>query len=253
MNLTRRQVLTAGGLLLGGSLLRVQAQGPLYCPILMYHHVGYAPENADAVLRDLVVSPELFSEHLATMQTEGYVSVTMAELFEALAGRMLLPEKPVILTFDDGYSNMYEHALPRLLEKGMKGLFYLISGRMDQPSYLTWGQAAELKAAGMEIGNHTKSHPDLGKLGYSEQLAEIEEAAAAIGATLGERPKFFCYPLGHYNNDTKRIVEETGHLTATTISDGTLQYASSKFELRRVRIRNTTNTASLRWLLDRRV
>jgi peptidoglycan/xylan/chitin deacetylase (PgdA/CDA1 family) len=103
----------------------------------------------------------------------------------------------------------------------------------------------------MEIGNHSTSHPDMSKLDYAAQLNEAEHAAAAIAAQLGARPGFFCYPLGKYNEDSLRVVRETGHLAAVTTADGTLKYTPHRYEMPRVRIRNTTGVTSLAWLLDR--
>jgi peptidoglycan/xylan/chitin deacetylase (PgdA/CDA1 family) len=103
----------------------------------------------------------------------------------------------------------------------------------------------------MEIGNHSSSHPNLSSLGYDAQFDEIEGAAAAIGEVMGARPQFFCYPLGRYNRTTIQILKETGHLTATTTSDGTLKYSTDPFIMSRLRIRNTTAVSTLDWLVNR--
>lgn len=254
MRLTRRQFMTLtvgalGGWLVGGKGIAQAASA--YCPILMYHYISYPPEGANAVLTDLTVTPELFSEHLAFLQETGFTSITLAELWAGLAEGAALPEKPIVITFDDGYDNAYDAALGRLLERGMVGTFFLVSSFMEQPGYLTWGQAAEMKNAGMEIGNHSATHPNLTSMGYDGQFAEIDGAAAAIAAALGERPKFFCYPLGKYNATTLRVLKDTGHLAAVTTSDGTLQHSVNPFRMSRVRVRHTTSVSSLEWLVNR--
>jgi peptidoglycan/xylan/chitin deacetylase (PgdA/CDA1 family) len=141
--------------------------------------------------------------------------------------------------------------MPRLAERGMTGLFYIVKNFMDQPGYMSWGHAVEMRNAGMEIGNHSSSHPNLSSLGYDAQFDEIEGAAAAIGEVMGARPQFFCYPLGRYNRTTIQILKETGHLTATTTSDGTLKYSTDPFIMSRLRIRNTTAVSTLDWLVNR--
>ena len=257
--ITRRRflVLSAGftaGILPGQHLLAQSGTyRQIYCPILMYHYISYAPENADSVLRDLTVTPELFSQHVAFLQENGFTSITMAQLWAGLTDGVELPEKPVIFSFDDGYADAYAHATPRLLERGMVGTFFLISNNMDQPGYLTWGQAVEMRNAGMEIGNHSASHPNLSALGYDEQFAEIDGAAQRIGEVLGARPQFFCYPLGRYNGQTVRALKESGHIAAVTTSDGTLKWTADPFRMSRIRVRNTTEVASLDWLVNRYV
>jgi peptidoglycan/xylan/chitin deacetylase (PgdA/CDA1 family) len=255
--LSRRQFLAAAatgslGLLANSQTLAASLTfRRINCPILMYHYISYAPEDADNVLRDLTVTPELFSEHLAFLQENGFTSVTMAQLWAALSEGAELPEKPIIFTFDDGYIDAYQHAMPRLLERGMTGLFYIVKNFMDQPGYLSWGQVVEMRNAGMEIGNHTSSHPNLSSLDYNAQFDEIDGAAAAIGEVLGARPPFFCYPLGRYNASTIQVLKDTGHITATTTSDGTLKYSTDPFRMSRLRIRNTTTVSTLGWLVNR--
>src|SRR5262249_15638147 len=124
---------------------------------------------------------------------------------------------------------------------------------MDQPGYLTWGQAGEMRNVGMEIGNHSATHPNLAGRNREFLMNEIETAAAAINSALGFRPTAFCYPLGRYDNNTVAVVRETGHTPATTPADGRLQYTANPLRMRRVRIRNTTNVGSLEWLLNRRI
>jgi peptidoglycan/xylan/chitin deacetylase (PgdA/CDA1 family) len=225
----------------------------LYCPILMYHYVDYAPPNADAVRQDLTVAPELFAEHLNFLQSSGYTTHTMEHLWQAVNRGEKLPPKPVILSFDDGYDDAYQYAFPLLAERGMVGIFFIVKNLIGQAGYLTWTQALEMQTAGMEIGNHSTSHPDMSMLDYASQVAEAEQAAVAIQENLGKRPKFFCYPLGKYNLDTIRAVRETGHLAAVTTADGTLKYTRDRFMMPRVRVRNSTGASSLAWLLDRRV
>ena len=82
-------------------------------------------------------------------------------------------------------------------------------------------------------------------------LTEIESTAVAMEQVFGERPRFFCYPLGRFNETTIQLLKESGHLTATTISDGTMKYSSDPLRMSRLRIRNTTAVSTLAWLVNR--
>lgn len=252
MTITRRQflTLTAASSL---SLLAPQAASArtLHCPILMYHYIAHPPEGADAVLTDLTVPPDLFDQHLDFLLNAGFTTITMRQLWAGLSEGAELPEKPVILTFDDGYDNAYGDATPRLLARNMVGTFFIVRDFMGQPGYLSWGMAAEMKNVGMELGNHSSTHPNLTSLNYNGQYEEIEGCAAAMGDVLGERPAFFCYPLGRYNATTIQVLRDTGHLAAVTTSDGTLKHSTDPFRMSRARVRHTTQVGALEWLLNR--
>lgn len=258
IDISRRQFLAASamagaGLAASRASAALAASPWLYSPILMYHHVGYLPPNPDATRVSLTVPPELFAAHLDALVAGGYSVVSMAALWAGLASGAPLPPKPVVLTFDDGYDDAYQYAYPALAARGMTGLFHVITGQVEQFGYLTWTQVAEMRAAGMEIGSHTVHHPDLWWLSTADRWAEIEGAALAIAAVLGERPKFLSYPIGHYNTYIADIVRQTGHLAATITHFGTLHSASYPYWLSRVRVEPVTTVQDLLGMLDMRV
>ncbi|NWF68994.1 MAG: polysaccharide deacetylase family protein [Chloroflexi bacterium] len=257
MNITRRKFLlgAASGLFLHTlGAARAQAQiDNLLCPILMYHYVSTPPADADATLRDLAVTLENFAAHLDTLLNAGFSTITMDELWRGLRGEFGLPARPLVITFDDGYWDAYAHAGPLLAARGMRGTFYIVGSYMEQPGYLTWGQAAELRASGMEIGNHSHTHRDLSRLTADEQRADIEQSTAAIEAALGFRPNTFCYPFGRQNRLTRLILQDNGYHTAVTTRDATIVYRSNPRRIGRVRVRGTTTPADLEWLVSRRV
>lgn len=241
------------GLLAGRPKHLPAASARLCCPILMYHYVSEVPAGADALRRDLTVTPARFAEHLDYLAGGGFTAVTLAYLASALRGEVALPAKPIVLTFDDGYDDAFANAYPALAERGMTGVFFVVSGFMEQAGYLSWAQAAEMKQSGMEIGSHSATHLNLTNLGHDALMAEIDGAAVAIEEALGERPASFCYPLGRYNTDVVNAVRETGHLAAVTTADGTLHSAASLYRLRRVRVRGRTSANGLAWLVNRQV
>ncbi len=254
-NLSRRAFLGLAASFIAAKSVFAQSKTyrRLYCPILMYHYIDYPPEDADAVRLDLTVTPELFSEHLLHLKTTGFTSITLYQLWEALERGKKLPPKPIIITFDDGYDDAYQHAFPRLQEQGMVGTFFIVGNFMGQPNYLTWEQAAEMKTAGMEMESHSLTHPDLSKMERRDQFNEASITADLMKQHLGERPRFFCYPLGRYNQTTIEVVRETGHLAALTTTDGTLHFNGDSYRLRRVRVRNSTNPTALEWLANRQI
>lgn len=231
----------------------IEARPNINCPVLMYHYISEAPEDSPRSLVDLTVPPEDFAAHLDVLQADGFTTVSMEQVYLAWYGEASLPEKPIVISFDDGYWDAYAHATRLLLERGMRGTFYLITSLMDQAGYLTWGQAAEMRAAGMEIGNHSLTHPDLSRLSANEQRIELEQSTAAIESILGFRPTAFCYPFGRQNLNTRLILSELGYHSGVTTRDGTILYRSNPYRLSRVRVRYGTTPSELLWFANRRV
>lgn len=251
----RGAALTTAGLIVADTnftLARIP-QRSVKCPILMYHYISPLPEDADTYRRDLTVEPDRFESHCAFLQENGYTTISMEKLYQALFEKAELPEKPVVLTFDDGYADAAAFAFPILQKYRLVGTFFIVQNFMETPGYLSWGQAKAMLDAGMEIENHSATHPNLRVVRGKALLAETGGAADVIGEVLGKRARFFCYPLGRFNNETIRALRATGHLMAMTTQDGTVHFNSNPFRLKRVRIRNTTGINGLAWLLDRAV
>ncbi|MGD2207243.1 MAG: polysaccharide deacetylase family protein, partial [Anaerolineae bacterium] len=132
-------------------------------PILMYHYISDPPPGANAYRRDLSVSPEAFDAQLRYLKREGYQTITLNDLALHLTVGKPLPPKPIILTFDDGYTDAYVYAFPLLRRHGFVGTFFLISGPMDanSPEHLSWAEVEEMHAAGMKFEPHSYDHPDM--------------------------------------------------------------------------------------------
>jgi hypothetical protein len=133
-------------------------------PILMYHHVGLLPENPDALRQDLTVSPEDFAKQVAWFKQQGYTSVSLADVNEAVLVGKALPKKPIVFTFDDGYADVFEYAVPVLKSAGYTGSFAIITElpgvTENGNSYASWDKINEAKRDGMELVCHTVNHFD---------------------------------------------------------------------------------------------
>ena len=221
-------------------------------PILMYHYVSVPPPGSDVYRRDLSVSPDLFRSHLQALADGGYTPISMYDLVGHLNQGTPLPEKPVILTFDDGYRDNYENAFPLLQEFGMTGMFFVVSDYMDEgnPLYLSWDMAREMKAAGMFIESHGRNHASLRNRNDDYLVWQALGSAETIEHELGVRPRFITYPFGHYDRNTIRIFESAGFWGGVTINAGATHSTDNLFQLRRVRVRGTTSAGELVRLLE---
>jgi len=208
-------------------------------PILMYHHIAVPGPNADAIRCDLSVSPAAFEAQMAYLASHGYRTVSLLDLFEHLQSGQALPARPIILTFDDGYDDNYTYAYPILRRYGLQGTFFIITGLVGRPGYLTWEQAREMRRGGMSLESHTCTHLDLTRSTPGHVDEEVKDSKAALERELGGPVLFFSYPSGKYNAAVIAALEANGYLGAVTTRHGTTQEASALYELCRVRIRGS--------------
>jgi peptidoglycan/xylan/chitin deacetylase (PgdA/CDA1 family) len=216
-----------------------------YVPILMYHYIREVDEAADPLGFRLSVRPDRFARQMAWLKRNGYSSITMAELAKCLRGEQACPRRPVALTFDDGYSDAATAALPILRRYGFTATFYIVTGLVDQPGYLTRQQVGELHAAGMEIGSHTLSHADLTGLPIEQARREIYWSKLILQEWLGSDVVSFSYPAGQYNAELAAIVHEVGYSNAVSTLPG--KRPRELYELPRRRVLGGETVAGFRW------
>ncbi len=228
-----------------GTLRRIRV------PILMYHYVGELPSDADEFRVNLTVSTDLFRAHLQYLADGGYTTISFADLEAALRDGVPLPEKPVILTFDDGHIDHYTNVFPALRDFGQTGTFFLISGRIDalDSAYISWDQAREMAEAGMSMEAHTKYHPDLRERTNDFLTYEVVGSIESIAAHTGQRPRFFAFPGGRYDDAALALLDTTNIQRAVTTEFGSLHTTDNTLLLPRLRVSNDTSVSGLAYLL----
>ncbi len=212
-------------------------------PILMYHHVGEPPPGADAMRRDLTVLASQFEAQLAYLSEEGYQAIHLSDLIMHLQMGLRLPPKPIVITFDDGYHDVFNNAYPLLEEYGFVATFFIITQLADEgrEGYLSWAEIKALHAAGMEIGSHTYTHPDLRGQPYEYIVWQVLGSKEAIEARTKEPVRVFSYPSGKYDQQVVEVLKSTGYWGAVTVSQGAHQSSDRTFELQRIRVRGSYN------------
>jgi peptidoglycan/xylan/chitin deacetylase (PgdA/CDA1 family) len=211
----------------------------LHVPILMYHYISVPPADADIYRKDLSIAPEIFEEQMDWLEDSGYEPVTLYDLMIALnSGRKHLPEKPIILTFDDGYVDNYENAFPVLREHDFVGTFFILTDVTDRsdPGYMTWEMLTEMSRAGMDIEVHGREHFDMSDRDYDWLLFHLLGPAQTIEANLGYPPRFLAYPSGSYDAAVIEVAREVGYWGAVTTYHGAQQDKDTPFEMQRIRI-----------------
>lgn len=210
-------------------------------PILMYHYISVPPPDADVYRLDLSVTPSNLDAQMRYLANEGYHPIRLSDLTDYLLNGTPLPLKPIVLTFDDGYADNYENALPILKKYKFTATFFIITQFADEkrPGYMTWDQVEDLAINGMEIGSHTLNHIDLKGKPLSVQNTEIAGSKAMIEARIGTPVQSFCYPAGKYDLRTIEVLRSTGYLGATTEIAGAQQSSNDPYQLRRIRVRGS--------------
>lgn len=215
-------------------------------PILMYHHISDLPPDADALRKSLTVSQERFNEQMKFLSEQGYTTIHLADLVNHLQTGAPLPEKPIILTFDDGYDDNYTNVFPTLKDFGFEGTFFIIGAPTDygSPGYMRWEQVLELYENGMEIGAHSLTHRyNLGQFRPSIQDNEIIQDHQMMVDHLPNWTPLFSYPSGSYNAYTLSLLQKLGYIAAVTTKQGAAQSSEMPLELRRIRIRGEWSMA----------
>ena len=181
----------------------------------------------------------------------GYTPISLYQLDDALLTGTPLPDKPVVLTFDDGYIDHYAHRFPVLRQYGFTATFFIITGTADahDPEHLSWEQIREMSDAGMDMESHTKTHPDLRGRGYDFLVYELLGSAESLEAYTGKVSHMFAYPVGHYDDAVLAVLNTLPVWRAVTTEPGVLQTTDNRLELPRQRIHNLTGVAGLEQIL----
>lgn len=192
-------------------------------PILMYHEVA-GPEGT--AFPPLAVPPEAFAGQLAHLEAEGFTTITMSALAAAMAGQRELPARPVVLTFDDGFADFHEAALPLLRDHGFTATVFVTSGWVADAGpaarpgrMLTWQQVREVAAAGIEIGAHSHTHPQLDQLPGGQLARELADSKSLLEDRLGTAVPGLAYPFGYSSARVRRAVLDAGYGYACAVAN----------------------------------
>lgn len=222
-----------------------------FIPILMYHQIDTPPERGQA-LRGLVVSPTSFQRQMWLLKTMGYRGVSMKDLEPYLAGEKV--GKVIGITFDDGYLNNYEHALPTLAKYDFTATCYVVSQLIGTTNSWDLGKVKqvplmkphELQAwikSGMDVGSHTRTHSDLTQLDDQAANEQIATSKHELEDLLGQEVRHFCYPYGRFETRHSAMAEACGYISATTTQRGRALAGDHPMTLKRIMIARSTNAA----------
>lgn len=190
--------------------------------ILLYHHIS------STMPRSTSVTAQEFEGHLKFLKDNGYTVVALADALEAVQGGTSLPDKAIVITFDDAWRNIYQQGFPLLKKYDYPFTVFVNTDPIDQKNRhaMTWDMLRELKEYGVTLANHTRDHaylvrkPHYDEAWLTQTLANIDYAQKRLTQEVGEVPKWLAYPYGEYNDLLKNALKEKGYLAFGQQSGG---------------------------------
>ena len=199
-------------------------------PVLYYHSVD---QNAD---NEVTITPEMLEKQLKYINDNKFTTITIRELYDYLKNNKPIPEKSIVITFDDGYMNNYTEAFPILKDLNMKATIFCVGNSLDGSYYLSHEAIKEMSDYGIDIESHTVNHVHLDTLSYDEQLLELKKSKKILENITGKEVLSIAYPFGDYNTDTVKAAKQAGYSLGFTTNLGLSDRSDNIFELDRIYI-----------------
>jgi peptidoglycan/xylan/chitin deacetylase (PgdA/CDA1 family) len=197
-------------------------------PVLMYHSIG---TGAGRGFRRFVVDPGEFAAQMGYLDTEGYCPVTAADLACCRSSGRPLPPRPVVLTFDDAYTDFYSAALPVLREHDFRATLFVPTAyvgsyarwdrslREENRKILSWPALRDIAVEGVEVAAHSHTHPQLDRLAAAVVLDEVSRSRRLTEDNLAVQVQGFAYPFGYWDRAARTAVAAAGFSYACAVGD----------------------------------
>lgn len=211
---------------LGRAPSQASASVAFHVPVLMYHHIGPAARY--------FTTGQQFAAEMDWLQRNGYHTVTIAQLYQAMFGGRTLPAKPVALTFDDANGDQTA-AFPILQQRGMVATYFVISSKRE----LSDAQLVNLIRSGNEVESHTINHPFLTKTADGQMANELHNSKADLEARLGWPVRYIAYPYGDSNGRVWSAAQVAGYRGGINATGGNSWEPGKQFWEPRIEIGGT--------------
>ncbi|RAJ99822.1 polysaccharide deacetylase [Larkinella arboricola] len=206
-------------------------------PILCYHQIReWRPKDSENA-RSYIMPVQVFKDQIKMLADSGYQSISPDQLYAYLATGAPLPEKPVMITFDDGDLEQYELAAPELEKHGFKGAFFIMTasiGRRGYQHYMDKQQIKDLADRGHTIGCHTWDHHNVKKYQGQDWVTQIEEPTKKLETITGKPVRHFAYPFGLWNHEATVELKKRGYLGAYQLAEKKRDEENPLLSVRRI-------------------
>ncbi len=222
--------------------------------ILTYHRI--VENNVQGEVSKFSVSIDDFRNQLKILEVLNFTPITFLDYKLYLEDKLTLPKKPIIITFDDGYLDTFDLAIPILLEFDMRAVIFVLGDRSLKNAEWLNGDGAPLmnneqivtaRSLGFEIGSHSMDHDVLPELSEFELRDNLLRSKKSLESILGEKIHSFAYPYGFTNERVNRITCESGFTFGCGVYSGPPEFGKNFYDFRRFIIKKDTGT--LKFLL----
>lgn len=224
--------------------------------VLMYHRLGEAHNDWEA---RYAISPTKFAAHMRALSSAGYQAVNIDTMVDWMEGKAELPENAILITFDDGFRGVRDHALPVLEKLHWPFTVFLVSDliggqdewtRSSNPAGVTYpllnaDEIQDMQARGCEFHSHTRNHPSLPTLDDMQLAAQLQGSREALSRLLGHEVSYLAYPFGHMNDRVAAAAQVAGYRAAFTTRPGFNRRGESLLHIRRLDIYGTDSPGML--------
>jgi peptidoglycan/xylan/chitin deacetylase (PgdA/CDA1 family) len=214
-------------------------------PVLMYHEITTSPFGSAR----LAVSPASFAAQITYLRDNGFTGITAGQVASAVAQGERLPDRSVVLTFDDGFADFHEVALPILQRNGFTATLYVTTGWIRGAKFaagsapgpmLSWSQLSEVAAAGIEIGAHSHRHRELDQLDDRALYGELATSKEILEDGLATGVPGLAYPFGYSSARVRGLAQQVGYCHAYAVGNRRIGPEPDLYALPRLTVRRAT-------------
>jgi peptidoglycan/xylan/chitin deacetylase (PgdA/CDA1 family) len=232
-------------------------------PVLMYHSIADEPETGVSPYYRTSTHPASFRQQVGFLAEQGYRSLDFSAAVALSQQGKSVPQKSVVITFDDGFRNFRTKAFPVLEEYGFTATVFLPTGFIHNARQsfkgkecLTWDEVRELRRRGIHFGSHTVSHPQLDELSWKEIEHELSASKAEIERQLGEPVTSFAHPYAfpqtqaEYVRELTQLLARLRYTCCATTQIGRLERGSDPYRVKRLPVNSLDDSSLLRAKLE---
>lgn len=239
--------------------VRNKSLAPSRVPILVYHSIS---DHTNPKFREFTVSPRRFAEQMTYLKQQGHTPLTVTQFVGAMNATYLLPERPVVITFDDGFADFYTNVFPILQHFGFTATLYVTTVFIGSSSrwlrreaetmrpMLNWDQLAEVCASSIECGAHSHSHQQLDTLSEGTARDEIVHCKQILEEKLNKEVLTFAYPYGYHSAALEHLVRAAGYTSACAVKYKMSSMDDDPFSLSRLVVTSEINIDNFTKLLN---
>jgi peptidoglycan/xylan/chitin deacetylase (PgdA/CDA1 family) len=217
-------------------------------PVLCYHQIRDWRPTDSKISKTYIVPPAAFAAQMRMLADSGYHTISPDQLYSYLISGTRLPEKPILLSFDDTDLDQYTVAFPEMKKYGFKGVFFIMTVSLGRPHYMSRDQVRALSDEGNTIGSHTWDHHNVKKYEGNDWVIQLDKPTRQLEQITGKSIRYFAYPFGLWNTAAFPELKKRGFVAAFQLNEKQDQH-DPLYCIRRIIVPGTWNGNALnQWI-----